>query len=96
MAINETARGTYLDSLIRPNSSVWHWAHGCVEPLKQSLETPSSTSAQEIFESALDVTFHEAWYDDRPKEYDIPGNPEEGTGTVDLTGRTLNDPKRFL
>jgi hypothetical protein len=31
-----------------------------------------------------------------PKEYDIPGNPEEGTGTVDLTGRTLNDPKRFL
>ena len=30
--------------------------------------------------SALDVTLHEAWYDEGPKEYDIPGNPEEGTG----------------
>jgi len=44
----------------------------------------------------LDVTFHESWYDEGPKEYDIPGNPEEGTGTGDLTGQTLNDPKRFL
>jgi hypothetical protein len=65
--------------------------------LKKSLETAAQQRRRKKFESALDVTFHEAWCDEAPKEYDIPGNPEEGDRDWGiLTGQTLNDPKDSL
>jgi len=45
---------------------------------------------------ALDVTFRAVWYDEVPEGVRHTPHPEQGRGTGDLTGQTLNDPKDSL
>jgi hypothetical protein len=45
---------------------------------------------------ALDATFHAVWYDEVPERVRHTQHAGEGTGTGDLTGQTLNDPKDSL
>jgi hypothetical protein len=45
--------------------------------LKKNLETAAQQRRRKKFESALDVTFREAWCDEGPKEYGIPRTLEK-------------------